>query len=213
MATEIEMKLRAPDTETLQQALKDPELTQFMRDDPVTVHMKSTYYDTADGLLREKQWTLRLRQEGNVRIAAMKTVSEKSSAGMFTRGEWQCSCSDIGEALARLVDQGAPRELAGCLAGKDLIPICTAEFDRQSSYLYLEDGVVIELAGDVGHLFAGGKEEPIIELELELLFGSASALPPLCSRLAEDYGLVNETSSKYERALSLMEAARAENAD
>lgn len=210
MATEIEMKLHAETPEVLLQAFSDPELAQFMRDEPVLVHMKSVYYDTRDGYLRDKQWTLRLRDEGGTRIAAMKTVSEKSDAGMFTRGEWQCRCTAIEDAIPKLIDQGAPRELQRCLEGPGLIEICTAEFDRKSAYLYMPDGVCIELAGDQGRLFAGGIEESITELELELLFGSASALPPLCNHLTEDYALTPETRSKYERALALMQKAAAE---
>ena len=206
MATEIEMKLKAPSVDVLRQATQSPELSQFIRDDFITVHMKSTYYDTPDGVLRQRRWTLRLRQEGEEIIAAMKTVSEKTPAGMFTRGEWQCNCNTIEEAIPILIGLGAPAELGGLLE-KSLQPTCTAEFDRRSVYLYMPEGVVVELAEDVGQLFAGGRQEDITELELELLFGSASALPPLSQQLAEDYGLVSETRSKYERALALLEAA------
>ena len=209
MATEIEIKLQAPSVEVLQNALASPELAQFIRDDPITIHMSTVYYDTPSGFLRDRHWTLRLRAEGEARIAAMKTVSEVTPDGMFTRGEWQCRCEKIEQAVPQLVEQGAPKALLNAL-DEGLIPICTAEFERQSTYLYMEDGVCIEMVGDVGFLYAGGRQEEICELELELLFGSATALPPLCAHLEEDYGLVSETRSKYGRALALMEQAAAE---
>ena len=61
MATEIEMKLRVPDQEVLEKVLSDPELLQYTKDDYVTRHMTSTYYDTPDNLLHQRKWTLRLR--------------------------------------------------------------------------------------------------------------------------------------------------------
>ena len=48
MATEIEMKLGVPSEDVLRQVLEDPELTKYMKDDYVTRHMHSSYYDTAD---------------------------------------------------------------------------------------------------------------------------------------------------------------------
>ena len=208
MATEIEIKLKAPDRETLDAALSSAELTPFLRDQFETTHMRSTYYDTPNGELRTRRWTLRLREEGSRRIAAMKTVSEKTPDGMFTRGEWQCACDSIAEAIGQLVEQGAPPELGG-LARDGLIETCVAEFDRRSAYLYLPDGVVVEMAGDTGTLEAGGRREPILELEMELLFGSASVLVPLAEQLTEEYPLVPETRSKYERALALLDEAHA----
>ena len=200
MATEIEMKLSVPDQETLEKVLSDPELTQYAKDDYVTRHMKSTYYDTPDNLLHQRKWTLRLRDEGGQSIAAFKTANMSDDAGFFTRNEWQCSVDNIGDAIPILIDQGAPRELKSLLKGKGLIPCCGAEFDRKAVCLYMDEGVRIEIAGDLGRLFSGEKEMPICELELELLYGDAGSLPPLCAQLVADYGLSEERRSKYERA-------------
>lgn len=200
MATEIEMKLSVPDQATLEKVLGDPQLLQYAKDDYEVRHMKSTYFDTPDNQLHQRKWTLRLRDEGGQTIAAFKTANMSDDAGFFTRNEWQCAVDNIQDAIPLLIDQGAPRELKSLLKGRSLVACCGAEFDRKAVCLYMDEGVRIEIAGDLGHLFGGGQEAPICELELELLYGDAGCLPPMCAQLTEDYGLVEEKRSKYERA-------------
>lgn len=203
MATEIEMKLGVPDLETLNKVLSDPELLQYAKDDFEVRRMVSTYYDTPDNLLHQRKWTLRLRDEGGHLVVAFKTANMSDDAGFFTRNEWQCAVDNIGDAIPILIDQGAPRELKSLLKGKGLVPCCGADFERRSVCLYMDEGVRIEMAGDYGILFAGEKQTPICELEMELLYGDAGSLPPLCDQLTADYGLYEEHRSKYERARSL----------
>ncbi len=205
MATEIEMKLSVPNEEILSKVLEDPELTQYMKDDYEICHMHSTYYDTFDGQLTRRKWTLRLRDEGGQRVAAFKTANLSDEAGFFTRNEWQCLVDNIEDAIPLLIDQGAPRELKSILKGKPLTAVCGAEFDRKSACLFLDEGVRVELAGDLGYLFAGDRKEPICEVELELMYGDAGSLPPLCSQLITEYGLHEEKRSKYQRAKALTE--------
>ena len=200
MATEIEMKLSVPDKQTLDQVLNDPELLQYAKDDFEVRNMFSTYYDTPDNTLHQRKWTLRLRDEGGKLIVAFKTANMSDAAGFFTRSEWQCAADSIEAAIPTLIDQGAPRELKSLLKGKGLIPCCSAEFERRSVCLYMDEGVRIEMAGDYGTLSGGGREMPICELELELLYGDAGSLPPLCQQLIAEYNLKEEHRSKYERA-------------
>ena len=203
MATEIEMKLGVPNEEILNLILEASELTQYMKDDYQVRHMRSIYYDTADGLLSRRKWTLRLRDEGGNLVAAMKTANATDDIGFFTRNEWQCTAENIRDAIPVLVEQGAPPELMDLLRDKPLVPTCGAEFDRKSACLFMNDGVRIEMAGDLGYLFSGEKREPICELELELLYGDAASLPPICAQLMETFDIKEETRSKYQRAKAL----------
>ena len=169
----------------------------------MTRRMQATYYDTPDNLLHQRKWTLRLRREGYRSVAAFKTQNLSDDAGFFTRSEWQCTVENIEDAIPILIEQGAPRELKSVLKGKPLEPCCGADFERRSVCLYMDEGVRIEMAGDYGVLTGGAREMPICELELELLYGDAGSLPPLCQQLMTDYGLKEETRSKYERARGL----------
>lgn len=204
MATEIEIKLKVPDEQTLNKVLADPSLTQYMRDDFMNRRFVSTYYDTEDGMLSDRRWTLRLRKEGDRSVAAMKT-SVSFAGDIFTRNEWQCEADTIEDAVPVLISFGAPQELKQALKGRKLVEVCGAEFQRRSNILYMEDGVRLELAGDTGVLYAGDKRMPIIELELELIYGDSSVLPHICDQLIEDYGLTVEKLSKNARAMALRE--------
>ena len=205
MATEIEMKLTVPSHEVMEQILVDPQMTEHMLDEFKTMQMRSVYYDTPDGALQSRRWTLRLRDEDGTRIAAMKTPNASEEKGFFTRREWQCRVERVEDAVARLVEQGAPSELLTLIGDKPLVPICGAAFQRRCTCLYFPGGVRIELAADEGVLTGGEHEMPICELELELLFGDSESLPPIARRLAESYGLAEESRSKFVRALSLRE--------
>lgn len=202
MATEIEIKLRVPDEVTLDRVLADPGLTQYMRDEFVSKKFHSIYFDTEDGELSARRWTLRLRKEGSQSVAALKTANSFDGE-MFTRNEWQCLADSIEEAIPALMNLGAPKELAKLLESSNLVEVCGAEFERRSNFLYLDDGIRIELCGDVGTLYAGGKRLPIIEVELELLFGDSTVLPHICHQLMDDYGLEIEKLSKNARANAL----------
>ena len=208
MATEVEMKLGVGTEEKLNQVLADPELTQYMKDDYVSFHMESIYFDTEDSVLTQRKWTLRLRSENGVKVAAFKTANMNDKGGFFTRNEWQCLVDNAEDAIPMLIEQGAPRELKNLLKGKKLMPICGADFTRRSATLYMDDGVRVELAGDFGYLYAGEKREQICELEVELLYGDAGSLPPLCDQLLKDYDLYEESRSKYQRARALYDQGK-----
>ena len=203
MATEIEIKLGVPDKETLDRIALDSELTQYMRDDFEIRTMRSTYYDTPDHQLAKRLWTLRLRDEGGVLVAAFKTANQDDKAGFFTRGEWQCFAGSIEEAIPTLIEQGAPNELMDIVSMSSLSAVCGAEFTRSSNCLFMDDGVRIELALDYGFLFNGQYKAPICEAELELMYGDAGSLMPISQQLCETYGLCEESDSKYVRAKQL----------
>ncbi len=203
MATEIEIKLAVPSREVMEQILQDPQVTDYLRDELTRKQMRSTYYDTEDGALRARRWTLRLRDEGGDSVVAMKTPNATSGTGVYTRREWQCRAARPEDAVEQLVSQGAPSELRRLLAGHTLVPICRAEFVRRAGCMYLPDGVRIEIAADEGILAAGEREIPLLELELELLFGDSEALLPISRRLAETYDLQEEPQSKFQRAVAL----------
>ena len=63
---------------------------------------------------------------------------------------------------------------------------------------------MMEVALDKGKIIAGGKEEPILELEIELYTGERQDLLDLGKQLEERYRLVPETRSKFARGLALL---------
>ena len=194
MGQEIEFKLRARDERELTLVYEDLR-SRFAAGGERVIRMHTRYFDTPDRLLREKRWTLRIRQENETQVLTCKTPGRGRS-----RGEWSLDRTDpaptpqSGE-LRALAELGAPEALCA-LTG--LTAICGARFTRRCVMLELPEAR-IELAADTGELYGPRGREPLCELELELYGGSLAAL----SALAACAGLPEEPLSKFARAQRL----------
>ena len=60
MATEFEIKLRAKSVEQLGEILRDAQVVKLAQEKLREIHMRTTYFDTADGALSERRWMLRV---------------------------------------------------------------------------------------------------------------------------------------------------------
>ena len=106
MATEFEIKLRAGNVRQLEKILKDPQVAGRALEKLREIHMKTTYYDTADGALSSRKWMLRVRQENERSVVTMKTPGVG-----YARGEWECEGDSPEAAIETLIGRGAPGEL------------------------------------------------------------------------------------------------------
>lgn len=162
------------------------------------ISMETTYYDTPDGALSHKKWTLRRRWENGVSVCTLKTPGQDGA-----RGEWEVPAPDIAAGIPALLAAGAPAELAK-LELAELIPLCGAKFTRLAKDWTL--GVTrVELALDSGEALGGGRSAPILELEVELKSGRDEDAKTFAQALAEEYGLVPQPLSKFRRARALAE--------
>ena len=200
MGKELEFKLAVPDTRVLEEILFDKEVAAVRQGDYSLYDMATIYYDTEERALSAKRWTLRLRQENFDLIATVKTPAGEN----HTRGEWSCPAGSIEEAIDKLVEQGAPRELL-FLTARGVKPLCMARFCRRAAEIRFADGTVCELAGDVGAVCAGQKESPICELEVELKQGDAQVAKAFADELCDRFDLKEEPLSKFQRAAALVE--------
>lgn len=188
MGVEFELKFRA--TEEIQAALaaRFPGQRQ-------TISMETTYYDTPDRILGQHIMTLRRRLENGQSVCTVKTPESGGA-----RGEWDCKCEDIYEALPALCKLGGP-EILLSLQGR-LEVVCGARFTRQAIMIDDEE-FVAELALDSGVLIGGGRETPLCEVELELKSGNKEALMLYARILATRFHLIPERKSKFIRAMEL----------
>ena len=191
MGVEFELKYKA--TEEVHQAI----LAQFPGDWQ-TIAMETTYYDTPGNDLSALHYTLRRRFENGVSVCTVKTPI--AGAG---RGEWEVNCDSIEDAIEKLCKLGAPENLMD-LTQTGVIPVCGARFTRQA-LTGETTGATVELALDKGILFAGDREMPICEVEVELKDGEPAAAVQFANWLAEKYALQPETKSKFKRASALRE--------
>ena len=144
MAIEYELKFQA--TPERQQAVLAAVAGQECE-----YSMQTVYYDTPDGALSAKKYTLRKRRENDTYVCTLKTP-EKGNG----RGEWELPCREIGDALSPLVALGAPEELLQLTQG-GVQEICGAKFKRLTMSEVLEEGI-LELEYDLADLTEAGIE-------------------------------------------------------
>ena len=189
MGSEYELKYRA-DAESL---------TSIFTTFPArwqTIAMETTYYDTFDGKMSNCHWTFRRRMENGTSVCTLKTPAEDGS-----RQEWEVEESSIIMSVPKLVKAGAPWILAEFTVS-GVVPVCGAKFTRLAGQLEF-GGARVELALDQGILTGGGREMPLLEVEVELKSGDESHAVAFARLLESKYGLVAEEKSKYRRALGL----------
>lgn len=167
-----------------------------------TIHMKSQYFDTADGLLRRNDAALRLRRENDRSVCCMKRRNSNTPAGMRAHEEYECDAQTVEEGLAALPGKGAPRALCEQALAARLETICTVDFRRCAILLQQED-TVCELALDEGMLHHNGRSAPLCEIELEWIAGSEEVFHALAADLADYLSLTPEPESKLARAMKL----------
>ena len=189
MAIEFELKFSAS-------AAQQAAIQQTFALDYQTLRMQTTYYDTPDGALSARHITLRRRMENDKSVCTVKTPV----AGLG-RGEWECLCENIEEAIPMLCKLGASRELI-LLTALGVRPICGARFTRLCGLVEYR-GAVLELALDSGMLYGGARESALCEVEVELKSGQPEDAMTFAQELADRFGLKPEKKSKFRRALAL----------
>lgn len=188
MGREFELKYRANPEVIGEIAAKFGEFTP--------ISMETTYYDTFDGKLFNRRWTLRRRLENETSVCTLKIPLEDGS-----RGEWEVEAPGLITGIPKLCQLGAPMDLM-VLTVNGVGPVCGARFTRLAKTLQL-DGCTVELALDQGVLTGGGKEQPLCEVEVELKDGSEEQAVRFAKTLAGEFSLTEEPDSKYRRALIL----------
>jgi triphosphatase len=132
----------------------------------------STYFDTAERVLRGAGLSLRVRQSRGKYVQTVKAEGPLA-AGLFARPEWE---KEITSNRPEIDDVGSP--LVTMLPGAELgsmAPAFTAEVTRTTILLSRGDAE-IEVVLDRGQVIAGDRSEPINEIELELKSGAPTAL-------------------------------------
>lgn len=189
MSIEFEVKFRATDAQLSAIRNAYPETEE-------TFQMATTYYDTPDGSLAARWYTLRHRQENHRHVCTLKVPVDE-----IGRGEFEVDCPRIEDALEELCKLSGIPELPDLLSS-GLVPVCGAKFTRIAKTLTV-DNTTLELALDTGVLIGGDREIPLCEAEVELKSGDQITALAFAGMLAAKYGLQPEKKSKFRRALAL----------
>ncbi len=164
-------------------------------------HLRSTYYDTAEGALRRRRVTLRVRASGRHTVHTLK----RSGASLVERDEWERDGGDTPDLAwlrsTPLVDLFTDETIAARLDRR-----FTVDVDRTILPITF-DGTTIEGAIDEGAIRAGGASLPVHEFELEHKDGPAKGLERLARTLVRDVPLVLSLTSKAERGFAMADAS------
>ncbi len=155
--------------------------------------MVAIYYDTADGWLRRLGYGLRVRRTSQTRIQTLK--SALGADGGRDEWEWPVASDAADPALLAATPATLPEGLA-------LEPTFTVSVSRTVRCVEVH-GARIEIALDDGVVEAGGRREPVLELELELLSGPPDALHRLAADLGATIPLMASQVTKAERGYRL----------
>ncbi|MDR3593067.1 MAG: CHAD domain-containing protein [Negativicutes bacterium] len=200
--TEVELKLRLLDPKSWASVLTAPALTGLDASALESKRMEACYYDSSDQALQLAGVAYRIRLEGSQWVATVK-AGGTSTGGLHQRQEWNVPVAEPVPSLEYFQQTEAEPLLTRVLGDNPLEPLFSTAFDRQTIELNVGDGSRVELAVDVGSILAGDRDEPIAEVELELLAGNPTAVLQLGAELSRTVPLVVEPRSKYFRGLLL----------
>ena len=156
--------------------------------------MTAIYYDTADRWLGRRGFSLRVRRTDRKYVQTLKSALGDDGG----RDEWEWDVPGEAPAPGLLIATPAALPL-----GATLLARFTVKVSRTVRVVQAGEARV-EVALDDGEVIAGGRREPILELELELLSGPASALHDLAASLRETVSLTPSAVTKAERGFQLL---------
>ncbi|MDB5697609.1 MAG: hypothetical protein JWN69_413 [Alphaproteobacteria bacterium] len=196
---ELELKLDIEPDDT--DALLDHPLLRDSVGEPRKTH--SIYYDTKKKALQRAGVSLRVRRAGDRYVQTVK-ANGKASAGLFDRSEWEEPIAgpapdlDRVRALSTVLDQEAVRS--------GLQPVFETRIERRACLLEWQ-GARIEVVIDRGSVVAGKRNQPVLEVELELIDGPPQALFALARALQSAVPLRLGVLTKAERGARLSQRA------
>ena len=164
---------------------------------------RTVYFDTPDGAVRKAGFSLRVRSSGDRFIQTVKPLA--ASAGLFARSEWEVDVAALEPDRARLVATPLV-ELASAGALEHLSPIIDSEVTR-TSWTVGDHGGRIQVDLDEGRIAAGGAEETLCEVELELVAGEPRQVLALARSLAEVVPMRIGVLTKAERGFALADGS------
>lgn len=170
----------------------------------VSEHQRNTYYDSADGRLAQARYGLRIRQIGKRSIITLKGPARVDDQGIHRRAEFEFPGDDPDPAHW---PAGPARDLAqALLLGAPVRPLLTIETNRRIIHAHRDGQDRVELSLDRGTIYAGKKQAPICELELEVLpTGSVYDITELAAVLSALVNIMPERQSKLERGMALLQ--------
>ncbi len=181
-------------------------LREAQRSAPVVRTLRSIYFDTPELALARAGFALRVRRVGRRWIQTLKSGGGVGT-GLHQREEHEVPVRAPVPELDALPDTPAVAWLRDPAIRAALAPAFETRFRRNSRTVEIHPGSFAEFALDTGTIDAGGRTEPIHELEIELVDGDARHLYAFARRLLADIDFRIGDVSKAERGYALLVGA------
>lgn len=201
MAMEIELKflLRSGPVQGLE-ALLQPMVAALQPS--AALHLLNGYYDTPDHWFQKHGMGLRSRQQDG-QIEHTIKLAGKQHGALHARQEYNVVASQLVPQLADFPADIWPESTDLAVLQQQLIELFRTDFCRQPWLLTLQDGTLVELVQDEGHIQTAQQQATICELELELKSGQVAAVFALARQLVTALPLRLGIQSKAERGYRL----------
>jgi CHAD domain-containing protein len=204
---EIEAKFTIPDKETCKRLQETDQLAGFLLSTGHSRRVHDFYLDTVELAIKTAGYACRKREQDGTFVIALKEMAE-AEGFIHRRKEFEVSLpADLPPE--KWPDSPARNLILQFTQQEPLIPL----FDlSQTRFVRLMrshgERLVAELIIDEVHIQAADSERIYYELEVELLAeGTESDLKKIQSCLQHEWSLKPESCSKFERALTLINAS------
>jgi CHAD domain-containing protein/DNA-binding transcriptional ArsR family regulator len=201
---EIEAKFAVPDAATLTRLGAAGELAGCALGAPATVEVDDSYLDTPGRSVLGAGYVLRHRDRGDDVVMTLKSTGG-ADAGVHRREELEIVIArDV--APADWPDGPFRERVLALCDGAPLEPVVELRQSRRFRAVTREGRELAELALDeVTVVTPEGELAPYLEVEVELRGdGTEADLEKLAGALRDEYGLVPQPRSKFERAMELV---------
>lgn len=199
---EIELKLVCEPT-ALRRIAGSAVLREAQRSAPLVRTLRSIYFDTPELALARAGIALRVRRVGRRWIQTLKAGGGVDT-GLHQREEYEVPVRAPAPDLDALPDTPAVAWLRDPAIRAALAPAFETRFRRNARTVEIHPGSFAEFAVDTGTIEAGGRTEPIHELEIELVDGDPLHLYAFARRLLADLDFRIGDVSKAERGFALL---------
>ena len=169
---------------------------------PRTERLVSIYFDTADEALAARSMSLRLRRAGDRWEQALKGGGGVKG-GLHARGEWQFE-SDGSLDLAPFRQTPLARMPHAATLHERLAEMFRVDLERTTWELEPVRGVRMEVALDDGAVHHRGREDRVLEVEIESKAGPPAAIFELAERFLSRVALHPSAVTKAARGYRLL---------
>lgn len=166
--------------------------------------LTTTYFDTADRLLKANNISLRIRRAGRGGEQTVK-AGGSFSLGMADRPEHTVVYGGQVPDISRFTDEMMRARLVDVLGASELLPTFTIKMARRLWRITNGNGDVVDFSIDNGEVSAGEQHAPVIEAEFELVSGDRRALFDIAKGVLKGLPFTFSTRTKSDLGFALVD--------